>query len=59
MLNTRYIILCNLEGTVCFCVSKTFLKKFKFFSFFLLQINNFSVFLDYFDALISKIILKK
>jgi hypothetical protein len=36
------------------------LKKFKFFLFFsLLQINIFLVFLDYFDALISKMIFKK
>jgi hypothetical protein len=43
--------------TVCFCVLKLFLKKFKFFLFFsLLQINMFLIFLDHFDALISKII---
>jgi hypothetical protein len=36
----------------CFCVSKTFLKKSKFFLFFsLLQINIFLVFSDYFDVL--------
>jgi hypothetical protein len=42
---------------VCFCVSKAFLKKIDFFS--LLQINMFLVFLDHFDALISKMIFKK
>jgi hypothetical protein len=42
-----------------FCVSKALLKKFENFLFFsLLQINIFLVFSDYFDALISKIILK-
>jgi len=36
------------------------LKKFENFLFFaLLQINIFLVFLDHFDALISKIIFKK
>jgi hypothetical protein len=43
---------------VCFCVSKAFLKKIEFF-FSLLQINIFLVFLDHFDALISKMIFKK
>jgi hypothetical protein len=48
------------DKIVCFCVSKTFLKKFKIFLFFsLLQINIFLIFLDYFNALISKIIFKK
>ena len=43
----------------CFCVSKTFLKKSKFFLFFsLLQINIFLVFSDYFDVRM-KMILKK
>jgi hypothetical protein len=47
----------------CFCVSKTFLKKSKFFLFFsLLQINIFLVFSDYFDVLhennFKKIIIK-
>jgi len=47
-------------GLICFCVSKIFLKKFKFFLFFSsLQINIFLVFLDYFDPLISKLIFKK
>jgi len=35
-----------------------FLKKFKFYFIFFIQINIFLVFLDYFDALISKIIFK-
>jgi hypothetical protein len=43
-----------------FCVSKVLLKKFKkLLLFSLLQINIFLVFLDYFDTLMSKIILKK
>jgi hypothetical protein len=48
-------------GPVCFCVSKVFLKKFANFLFFnLLQINFFFfVFLNHFDVLVSKIILKK
>jgi hypothetical protein len=33
-----------------------FLKKFEFFIYFLLQINIFLVVLDYFNALMSKII---
>jgi len=40
-----------------FLCSKIFLKKINFFYFFL-QINIFSVFLDHFNMLISKIILK-
>jgi hypothetical protein len=40
---------------VCFYILKVFLKEFKFF---LLQIKIFLVFLDHFDTLISKIILK-
>jgi len=48
------------SNLVCFCVLKIFLKKINFFYFFsLLQINIFLVFLDHFDALISKIIFKK
>jgi hypothetical protein len=39
------------------CFKNVFEKKNYFFS--LLQINNFLVFLDYFDAIISKIIFKK
>jgi hypothetical protein len=50
----------NYLGSVCFCVSKAFLKKIKKILFFyLIQINIFLVFLDHFDALMSKIILKK
>jgi hypothetical protein len=49
--------LCYLDS-VCFCVLKVFLKKFKFYFIFFIQINIFLVFLDYFDALISKIIFK-
>ena len=41
---------------VYFYILKVFLKEFKFF---LLQIKIFLVFLDHFDTLISKIILKK
>jgi hypothetical protein len=41
---------------VYFYVLEIFLKKFEFF---LLQINMVLVFLDHFDALISKIIFKK
>jgi hypothetical protein len=42
-----------------FAFQKCFLKKLKLFLFFyLLQINIFLVFLDHFDALISKIIFK-
>ena len=49
----------RLISLVCFCVSRAFLKKFKFILFFsLLQINIFLVFLDHSDVLISKIILK-
>jgi hypothetical protein len=48
------------QRSVCFCVLKMFLKKFKIFLFLsLFQINIFLVFLDHFDALISKIIFKK
>jgi hypothetical protein len=36
-----------------------FLKNILFIFYFFLQINIFLVFLDYFDALISKIIFKK
>jgi hypothetical protein len=43
---------------ICFCVSKIFLKKIEIFLFFLLQINIFLVFSDYFDVLVSKIICK-
>jgi len=42
-----------------FCVSKAFLKKFKNFFIFLLQIDIFLAFSNYFNALISKIIFKK
>jgi hypothetical protein len=43
-----------------FLLFKNVFKKFKFYLFFyLLQINIFLVFLDHFDALISKIIFKK
>jgi hypothetical protein len=35
---------------------KTFLKKFEFFNFFLLEINIFFMFLDHFDVLMLKII---
>jgi len=54
--------------TVCFCVSKAFLKKFKKNIFFyLLQINMFLVFSNHFDAVlfgtvcfcVSKALLKK
>ena len=54
-MNYWYVI-----GFVCYCVSKTPLKKFKFFLFFsLLQINIFLVFSNYFDVLMWKIIFKK
>jgi len=46
------------HSPICFCVSKAILKNFEIFLFFLLQINIFLVFLDHFDALISKIIFK-
>jgi hypothetical protein len=39
-----------------FAFQKSFWKKLKFFYFSLVQINIFLVFLDHFDALISKII---
>ena len=42
-----------------FLYFKSVLKKFKFYLFFLLQINIFFMFLNYFDVLMSKIILKK
>jgi len=49
-----------LFGTVCFCVSKALLKKYKIFLFFyLLQINIFLVFSNHFDELMSKIFFKK
>jgi len=41
---------------VCFYILKVFLKEIEFF---LLQIKIFLMFLDHFDKLISKIILKK
>jgi len=45
------------DKSVCFCVSKAFLKKFENFLFFyLLQINMFLVFSNHFDVLMSKII---
>jgi len=50
-------ILLNL---IYFCVSKAFLKNLKFFYFFLPQISIFFLcFHIIFDALITKIILKK
>ena len=51
-----YNLLLKALGSLCFCISKVFLKKFEIFLFFLLKINIFLVFLDHFDALISKII---
>jgi hypothetical protein len=46
----------EIVNSVCFCVSKEFLKKFKIFLFFLyLKL----IFLDHFDALISKMIFLK
>jgi hypothetical protein len=52
--------ICGKFYPVCFYVLKVFLKKIKNFLFFsLLQINICLVFLDHFDALISKIIFKK
>jgi hypothetical protein len=47
------------DRPVYICVSKMFLKKIKFFYFFLLQINIFLVFSNYFDMLILKIIIFK
>ena len=41
---------------IYFYVSKALLKNLIFFIFLFLQINIFLVFLDHFDALISKII---
>jgi hypothetical protein len=47
-------------GPICFCILKALLKKMIIYLFFsLLQINPFLVFLDHFDVLISKMILKK
>jgi hypothetical protein len=49
-----------LFDSICFCISKIFLKKNELFLFSsLLQINNFLMFSDHFDTLISKIIFKK
>jgi hypothetical protein len=46
--------------SICFFVSKALLQKFEIFLFFSwIQINIFLMFLDYFDALISKMIFKK
>jgi hypothetical protein len=42
----------------CFYILKMYLKKFKFFLFFYFKLV-FFLFLDYFDALISKIIFLK
>jgi hypothetical protein len=44
---------------VYFCVSKIFLKNFKIFLFFFCFKLIFLIFLDHFDVLILKIILKK
>ena len=56
LINKKY----RFVGTTYSYVLKIFLKKINFFLFFyLLQINMFLVFLDYFDALILKIIFKK
>ena len=52
----------GVEPSFCFCVFcvlEMFLKRIKNFLIFLLQINIFLVFLNYFDVLISKIIFKK
>jgi hypothetical protein len=50
----------KLYRPIYFCVSKALLKKFKIFLFFyVLQINIFLIFLNYFNILISKIIFKK
>jgi len=47
-------------GLICFCISKTLLKKFKIFLFFFyFKLIFFLVFLDYFDTLISKMIFLK
>jgi len=48
-----------LNGFICFCVLKVFLKKINFFFIFFFKLIYFLVFLDHFDVLISKIILKK
>jgi hypothetical protein len=46
-----------MKWSICFCVSKTFLKKFNFFLiFFLLQINIFLMFSNHFNIIILKII---
>jgi hypothetical protein len=48
------------SNPVCLCVLKALLKKINFFLFFLFSSNLYVlVFLDYFDALISKMIFKK
>jgi hypothetical protein len=44
---------------VYFFILKVFLKKFKFFYFFLFQINILVVFLDYFDIKINYKKIKK
>jgi len=54
-----YLIKIRNLNSVYFCVLKVFLKVFKIFLFFSLIQNNFLVFLDHSNVLISKIIFKK
>jgi hypothetical protein len=56
--NYKFFIFSLLQVDIFF-VFCAFEKNYKFFIFSLLQVDIFFVFSDHFDALISKIILKK
>jgi cell shape-determining protein MreD len=49
----------DIYGLIVFAFQKYFKKYLNFLFFSLLLINIFLIFLDYFDALVSKIIFKK